>query len=307
MTLWTLRNVCTRGPLLGCLLVVGCASSPTVINERHLERSTVRLEHQTDADSLAAAGLFQVIKNRAQAVALLARAEAAAPGRADLVWLHLQACQRELSCDSRPEEEKLRTLDPTNGAGWLSDLARAVKAKDDGVADAALTAIAHTERVDIYWTTLIAHLSMAAARTGSLSPAEAMLTVTGMVAAVGIPAYAPASHYCQGDHLQRHDMREACRGVARAFQNGDTAITEMMGVAIAKRVWLEGSTEWTAAVERRRVFEYRTQLWTPLEPVAWRGAEAQKYIALCLENPREQAVIRAQLMDAGKDPDPPTI
>ena len=306
MTLWTLRNVFTRGLLLGYLLIIGCASSPTVTTQRHLERATEQLERQTDADSLAAAGLFQVIKKHAQAVALLARAETAAPARADLVWLHLQVCQEQPSCDPQPEEQKLRMLDPTNGAGWLGELGRAVKAKDDGATAAALTAIAHTERVNIYWTTLIGHLSLAAARTGNISIEEAMLAVTGIVAAVGIPPYAPASHFCQGDRLQRDDIREVCRRVAQAFENGDTVITEMMGVAIAKRVWSEGSSEWNTAIERRRVFEYRTQLWKPLEPVNWSGPQAQKYIALCLEQSREQDVTRARLIDAGKDPDPPS-
>jgi hypothetical protein len=264
------------------------------------------LERQTDADSLAAAGLFQVIKNHAQAVALLARAETAAPARADLVWLHLQVCQEQPSCEPQPEEQKLRMLDPTNGAGWLGELGRAVKAKDDGATAAALTAIAHTERVDIYWTTLIGHLSLAAARTGTLSPAEAMITVTGIVAAVGIPAYAPVSNSCKGDRLQRDGILEACRGVAHAFENGDTVITEMVGVGIAKRLWPEGSVEWQAAAERRRVYAYRSELWKPLEPVTWSAAQAQKYIALCLEQSREQDVSRARLIDAGKDPDPPS-
>ena len=306
MTLWGLRNISTRGPILGCLLMIGCASSPTVTTQRHLERATAQLEHQTDADSLAVAGLFQVSKNHAQAVSLLARAEAAAPARADLVWLHLQVCQEQPLCDPQPEEQKLRMLDPTNGAGWLGELGRAAKAKDDGATAAALTAIAHTERMDIYWTTLIGHLSLAAARTGNMSIEEAMLAVTGIVAAMAIPAYSTVSDSCKRDRLQRDDMREACRGVAQSFENGDTVITEMIGVAIAKRVWPEGSEEWNAAAERRRVYAYRSELWKPLEPVTWSAAQAQKYIAFCLEQPREQDVSRARLIDAGKDPDPPS-
>lgn len=273
--------------------------------ERHLERTATQLQHQSDADSLATAGLLLVSKNRAQALELLARAEAVAPARADLVWLRLQVCQADASCDPQSEEQRLRTLSPTNGAGWLGGLTRAFKAKDEAATEAALTAIAHTERVDLYWTTLIGHLSAAAARTGTVSLDEAMLNVTGLVAAMVIPAYSPALNSCKGDRLQRDDMRDICRGVARAFENGDTVITEMLGVAIAKRVWPEGSAEWQAAVERRRVFEYRKVLWQPLEPVSWNGKQAQKYITLCLEYSREQEVMRAQLIAAGKAPDPP--
>jgi hypothetical protein len=81
--LFALRNVCTRGLLFGCLLLLGCTSSPRV-TERHLERTAAQLQRQSDADSLAAAGLFLASKNRAQALELLARAEEVAPARADL-------------------------------------------------------------------------------------------------------------------------------------------------------------------------------------------------------------------------------
>jgi hypothetical protein len=214
---WALRNVGIGGLLLGSLLLAGCASS-MVTMERHRERAVAPLQRQSDADSLAAAGLFQVPKNRAQALDLLARAEAAEPTRADLVWLRLQVCQAETSCDPQPEEQKLRALSPTNGAGWLGALERAAHEKDDAAMDAALAAIAHTERVDIYWTTLIGRISAAAARTGKMSLDESMITVIGIVSAMAIPAYLPASRSCKGDRLQRDDMREVCQRVAQAFK-----------------------------------------------------------------------------------------
>lgn len=293
MTIWTLRNVRTRGLVFGCLLMLGCASSPPGTAERHLARAAARLQQQSDADSLAAAGLFQGFKNRTQTIAFLARAEAAAPALADLVWLYIRVCQEEPSCDPQPEEQKLRTLSPANAAGWLGVLTRAFAAHDDVAQDAALIAIARTERLDIYWNTLVGHLSVAAVRAG-MPPAEAMLAVSGIVAAVGIPAYAPVSNSCKGDRLERDGILEACRGVAHAFENGDTVITEMVDVGIAKRLWPEGSVEWQAAAERRRVYAYRSELWKPLEPVMWSAAQAQKYITLCLEQPREQDVSRAR-------------
>ena len=195
-------------------------------------------------------------------------------------------------------------MSPTNGAGWLDALARAGAAHDEEARDAALSAIAHTERVDIYWTTLIGHLATAAVGA-DMPPADALINVVGILAAMEIPAYAPASNSCKGDRLQREDTLKACRGVASAFENGNNVITEMLGVAIAKRVWPEGSEEWRAAVERRRTYEYRADAWKPLEPVTMSSPQAQAYIALCLEYSREQDSMRRQLIDAGKDPDPP--
>jgi len=306
MTHLALRHVATHGLLLGSLLLVGCVSS-TATMERHVEHTAAQLQRQSDADSLAAAGLFLMTTDRARALTLLARAEAAAPARADLVWLYLRVCQEDASCAPQAEELKLRTLSPANGAGWLGSLTRAVKAKDDAATDAALVAIAHTERVDLYWTTIISHLSLAAARTGKISLDEAMTTVIGIVSATAIPAFSPASTSCQGDRLERDNIRKVCQRVAQALENGDTVIAEMMGVAIAKHAWPVGSDGWNEALQRRRAYEYRTALWQPLQPVRWDAPAARQFIALCLEYPQEQEVIRAQLISAGKAPDPPTI
>lgn len=89
----------------------------------------------------------------------------------------------DASCDPLAERLKVRTLSPGNAAGWLGSLTRAVKAKDDAPTDAALAAIAHTERGDLVWTTIISHLSVAAARTGKMSLDEAMTTVIAIVSA----------------------------------------------------------------------------------------------------------------------------
>jgi len=289
------------------LLVVGCAASPSVPNDPDVDKAAAQLQRQSDADSLAAAALLRVTRNRSESIALLARAVAAAPTRADLVWLSIRVCHEQPSCDPTPEELKLRMLSPANGAGWLGQLSRAAAAHDEPARDAALTAIAHTERIDIYWNTLVGHLSMAAVRKGRMPPAQAMLTVIGIVGAIGVPAYMPLSHSCTVDRLQRDEIREACQGVARALENGDAVITEMMGVALAKRIWPEGSPEWESADERRRVFEYRKELWKPLEPRTWSAAQAQRFIALCLDQPREQDVARMQLIEAGQEPDPPKL
>jgi hypothetical protein len=204
-------------------------------------------------------------------------------------------------------ERRLRVLDPSNGAGWMGALARAHASKDFVGMDAALAALSHTERVDIYWTTLVAHLSRAAAQTGKLSLSEAETSVIGYLAAQGIPAYLSVSNACNGERLQRAEIVEVCRGVAKILERGDTYITEMIGVAIAKRAWPEDSPEWRAAVEARRVYQYRAKLWERLEPKMWRGQrEAERYLALCDRNRREQDVFEAQLVEAGDNPNPPS-
>ena len=292
--------------LVVTLLLHGCAVSPQKSAERgqlHSRQAAAKLEKATDADSLAAAGL---LSDRDRSLVLLTKATEAAPQRADLAWLQAQFCQEVAGCDPEPIERGLRGLDSSNGAGWMGELVRANAAKD-AARDAALEAISHSDRVDIYWTTLIARLSRAAAGTGAMTLQEARVAVTGYLAAHAIPAYSAVSNACKGERLQRSETVETCRGVAKAFQQGDTTITEMIGVAIAKRVWPEDSPQWQAAAAARRVYEYRSKLWQTLDNGRWDSpAAAERYLALCEHDRREQDVFLAQLIEAGGHPNPPS-
>ena len=270
---------------------------------KRTEQAIAALSHMTDADSLAAAGIMSIGKRSDQALGLLARAIAAAPDRADLIWLQALRCAQMPPCDPEPIEHRLRELDPTNGAGWWGALARAGAAHDTEGTDAALAAISHSDRLDLYWTTLVAHLSRALAKTKSMSPAESEVAIIGYIAAQAIPAYLYISTSCNGERLQQAGVAEVCRGVARALQSGDTYITEMIGVAIAKRVWPEDSPEWKAAADERRVYEYRSSFYPKmaLRELTHPG----EYLTLCAQNRREQDVLREQLIKAGINPNPP--
>jgi len=202
-------------------------------------------------------------------------------------------------------ELRLRSLDPSNGAGWLGSLARANSSQDTSGKEVALAAISHSDRVDIYWTTLIAHLSLAAAQTKNMSLADAEVIVIGSLAAQAIPAYSVASKSCKGDLLERADIIEVCRGLAQALEAGDTYITEMIGVAIAQRVWPDSSPEWKEATESRRVYAYRSKLLLKLDAGPWGERTAEKYLLLYGGYRREQDALGARLIQAGENPDPP--
>src|SRR5882757_2717019 len=149
-------------------LLLGCAMSSSArlpAADRHIARTATVLANTTDADSLAAAGVLNLLTHHDQSLSLLYQATAAAPTRADLVWLQIQICQAVLPCDSEPMERHLRQLDPANGVTWMNALVRADLSKNDAEKDAALEAISRSDRVDIYWTTLVAHLSRAVAQT----------------------------------------------------------------------------------------------------------------------------------------------
>lgn len=298
-------NVLARGFLV--VLIAGttaCASSDARIAkaQKKTDRAIAALERMTDADSLAAAGLLSTWENSGQSLGLLARATAAAPDRPDLLWLQAMRCSELPSCDPAPIERRLRELDPTNAAGWWAVLARAAATHDAEGTNAALAAISHSERLDIYYTTLIAHLSRAVANTKAMSLREAEVNVIGLLAALPLPPYQTVSANCKGERLQQAGVIETCRGIAQAFQNGDNYLTEMLGVAIAKRVWPQESPEWIAAAEQRRVYDYRSTLYVKLESRAI--LHPGEYLTLCAQNRRESDLFAAQLIAAGYDPNP---
>ena len=90
------------------------------------------------------------------------------------------------------------------------------------------------------------------------------------------------------------------------MRRGDTYITEMVGLAIAKRAWPEGSAEYLEAISARRVAHYRMdtdgkislrQIWSP-HFTATR-------LQLMTENKTEQEVNMAEIMNAKLSPTPP--
>jgi hypothetical protein len=289
------------------LALMSWATSPAAKEtegDLQLKRAAASLINRTDADSLAAAGLLSLSINQENALALIARATEAEPERADLAWLQAQVCGSITSCDPEPIERRLRELDASNGAGWLGALARANSSKNDEARDAALAAIGHSDRVDIYWTTLIARLGRATEQTKTMSLPEAEVLVIGLLAAHAIPAYSAAPGACRGERLQKAAVVQICRGVAKALERGDTYITEMIGVAIAKQVWTEESPEWKTATEARQAYEYRSKFWAALE--VRNTSHADEFLTLCAQNRREQDVLLAQLIAAGKNPNPPS-
>jgi hypothetical protein len=250
--------------------------------------------------------LLSLAARRDQALTLFARAAATRPVRGDLVWLEAQSCEQTPPCDPLPIERRLRILDPANGAGWLGALARADSHKDAEGKQAALAAIARSARVDVYWTRLIAALSPALEHTKAMSLGKAELTVAGFLAAEKLPSYRVVADTCSGEELQDAQVAQTCRGIAKAFEHGDTYLTEILGASIAMRVWPKGSPQWRAANDARRTFEYRSKLVSKLEAHALDGRAARTYLALCAQNHREQDVAKAQLIQADLRPDPPT-
>jgi hypothetical protein len=289
-------------------LLAGCSTTPktaTGKTELHIRQAVDLLARSSDADSLAAAALLSLEGRPERAWPLIGRAVAKAPDRPDLIWLEIEICQATAHCDPAPFEARLQSLDSANGFGWMGSLARATAARDQAARLVSLTAIGHSERFDIYWTSLNARLALAAIRTKKLSFLEAQQTVVGGLVSRVLPAYSILSGACKDDRLNDPAVLAACRGVAFSLERGDTYLTEMIGVQIAQSAWPENTPEWQAAARDRKAYEYTSSRWVKVTGGLAEASMAERYLLLCAQYHREQDVWRAQLIDAGERPDPP--
>jgi len=159
--------------------------------------------------------------------------------------------------------------------------------------------------MDFYSTSFIAKLSGVLADSKRLSLSDAERSIIGILAALPIPGLGVPSRFCKGDRLQQPAIVEICPDVARAFERGDTILSEMVGASIAMRVWPEGSPDWKAAAQEREVYRYRSKFGQALATHLTEDSAAKRCLALNAQYHREQDVWRAQLLAAGDSPDPP--
>jgi hypothetical protein len=101
-------------------------------------------------------------------------------------------------------------------------MTRAAATNDAKGTDAALTAISRSERVDIYWTTLIAHLSRAVAQTKKMSLRESEVAVIGYLAALPLPPYQTISTSCKASACSN---RESLRPAAVSRKHSEMVTT----------------------------------------------------------------------------------
>ena len=292
------------------LLCAGCAAGGVrqeVTYERNIQRTTTALLAAGDADSLAAAALLGhwPKADPAERLALISRAVAAAPNRPDLIWLNIGVCFQVESCDPTPLAAQLHGVDPANGAAWFVLTGRAGKSSDAAAVRKNLLSIATSTRFDTYWNAMIVHVTNAVLRTHTMDLRAALTATIGVAAGTAIPAYQSIVNACKGASLKDPDAVATCRQVASVMRHGDTYITEMIGVAIAKRSWPEGSAEYLDAVSAKRLAYYRMDTDGNFSRNHyWSSQYFAKRLQLMTENKTEQEVNLAEIVNAKLSPNP---
>jgi hypothetical protein len=297
---------------LAMILCSGCASDGVrqqAANDRKIQRIEKSLVAAGDADSLAAAAMlsFGPTVTPVKRLPLMAQAVSEAPDRPDLVWLNVRLCSEVEGCDPEPLEVQLRALDPDNGAAWFDSIGRAGSRHDVVAVRKGLSAIATSRRFDTYWNATVDHITNAILKTHTMDLPSALVTTIGVASATAVPAYQTILNACKGDPLQDPGVLNTCRQVSTVMRDGNTYLTEMVGIAIAMRVWPEGSPTYVDALSAKRVAHYRMDADGKLSLHRFLFSEyAAKRLHLMMEKRSEQEVILAEILDARLNPNPPS-
>jgi hypothetical protein len=291
---------------LAAVLLSACAARDAgreVSFENRTTRAQVALVAAGDPDALQAAAILG--DDPAQRLQMIERAAAAAPARPDIAWWQLQLCSQVASCDPQPVEVRLHELDPGNGAAWAAALERNARLKHAAAVRETLTAISNSERFGVYWNQSIVHTANAVIRVRAMEPKGAFVAAIGAAAALAVP-YKRMTDFCQGRVLEQPEVLATCRRLAAVLRRGDTYFTEMVGIVLATHVWPEGSSEYQAAAEAKRVAAYRTHADDTLTTRrVLDNVWAQSRLEMLATHDTEQEVVLADLTRAGLNPDPP--
>lgn len=295
-------------PLLAVLLAA-CGGAPTQKPAAPVGAAS----SSGSADELAANALSMWASDRGNASRGLSQMQKAAqnaPQRAELVWLQLRLCMEVPGCEAEPIEAQLRKLDPGNGAVWLGPLARAQARRDTRAEEQILEVMSKAAHFNIYWTTLIAHLtppvSRTPAATSAAQPAPTPLTnalnaTVGWLSGVAVPAFKPVSAACDEQHVRDPATRVRCEAIAQALLKSDTNLAEGLGLGIGQRLVVANSAAAMQMVEKVNVLRYQSQA---AGAVVTAQVEKEKFseqmLKLMAQLKREQEVSKAILRWAGQ-------
>jgi len=297
---------------LAAILCAGCATDEgrrQAAYAHKIQHTEQLLIAAADADSLAAAAMLSIGPgiDPVQRLTLISRAVAEAPDRPDLVWLNVRLCTEVDGCNPEPLEAQLRALDPDNTAAWFNSIGRAAKRNDEAAVRNNLAAIASSTRFDTYWNTTVVHVTQALLRTKTMDLRTAFITAIGVAAAIVFPPYQFIANACKGEFLKDPDGVVICRRVASVMRRGDTYLTELIGLAITRRVWPEGSAEFIAANNARRVAHYRMHIEGQISlKQLWSSRDIARRLQLMTDNQTEQEVVSAEILSARLNPNPPS-
>lgn len=281
--------------------IAGCAA-PKNTNQPAAAASPDR---GADTFAAEALGTYQLQRDGARALTLIAAAVQQAPNRADIAYLQVALCRLIEGCGAEPFETRLRKLDAGNAVVWIRALSNAQRQRDPNVEGQVLEAIGRSERFDIYWNSLAA--GIARARAPDQKNIDTALNQTiGWLGETIVPPLQSITSACSKLRTANDAVwTERCRRVARVLMNSDTYLAESVGLAIARQTTAD-SVELARLSDHARSSRY---LWRTSAGIVGSQVERDKFAAehlkLMAKLRREQDVHLAITRWSGQPVTPP--
>jgi hypothetical protein len=248
--------------LLCLIAVAGCAAPRDGADAQSLRaernrQADVLIARATPSDLAAAALLlWPDDPNTRQPLDLIERAEALAPSRPELVWVHLTICER-MKCEARAQiASRLQALDPDNGFAWALDL-DSLPSSDSDAVTAVIARMGASRKMTTYWNQL--QVTMVDALEVAW-PSEDLATrgvgAIGVVAAESMPPLQAIVRACAPEQLELRGRRAACEAMTALMEHSDTVLTQGLALSVQERWWPADSPQHDVLVAKRRQLDY---------------------------------------------------
>lgn len=293
--------------LAGCAHAKGDGTDSDVFRAERTRQVEVLVAHPTPTNLAAAAFLAEsgdLIGRRP--LELIAQAEALAPQRAELAWVHLAICER-LKCEAKEQiEVHLQEIDADNGLVWAADLEQAQSSGSAVAVTAAIARIGASPRMTFYWNQLeVMMVDALAVASPSQSLASRGTEAIGVLAAQAIPPLQPMSRACRLEQLSLPGRRAACEALVARMEQSSTVLTQSLAISMQERWWPASSPQCEVLRAKRRRLDY---LMTMSSRIRWwrMNRDMAVRIDAARTTDREEDVELAMIKSFGLPPEPPT-
>ena len=190
---------------------------------------------------------------------LIERAISIAPGRPELIWLQLRDCGSRRCGDEARIAARLKAIDADNGLAWLGDL-NAAQGKSPEDVTHAIEQMGAARFPRVYWNRLAVMMFDALTHHERKEPPTAitqhaddrLLHVTGVLAAVDVPAFRPLAYACRSEEFAAAGRRDACEKAMARLESSDAVVTHLVRLSVLEG-WWPASTPEGAALRRERL------------------------------------------------------
>jgi hypothetical protein len=190
---------------------------------------------------------------------LIERAISLAPNRPELVWLQLRDCESRRCADEARIAARLKGIDADNGLAWLGDL-NAAQGKSPEDVTHAIEQMGGARAPRVYWNHLTVMMFDALTHHDRTQPPTAitqhaddrLMHVTGVLAAVDVPAFRPLAYACRPDEFAAAGRRAACEMAMARLEASDAVVTHLVRLSVLE-AWWPASTPEGAALRLERL------------------------------------------------------